>query len=180
MSALQLAAAKEHLNIPSSNLDPEIELQAVIDSAEAAIAQRCGPLVPTEVTDRIRGERGKLALYTTPVISLVSVTPAGGSALTVDDLNVSAGGVVEYLGAGFFTSRFYDVVYSAGRTECPADLLLAVKELVRHLWEPQRGPARRPGSTTSTETSNTVPGAAYMFPFRVVQLIAPHEQSGFA
>jgi hypothetical protein len=72
------------------------------------------------------------------------------------------------------------VVYSAGRASCPADLLLAVRELVRHIWETQRGGTRRPGSSASSETANTIAGAAYLFPFRVEQLLAPYIQPGFA
>jgi hypothetical protein len=72
------------------------------------------------------------------------------------------------------------VVYLAGRSTVPDDLLFAVKELVRHLWTTQRGGATRPGSQQSDAMSNTLPGAAYVFPFRVEQLLAPHEQPGFA
>jgi hypothetical protein len=59
-------------------------------------------------------------------------------------------------------------------------LLMAVKELVRHMWQTQRGPTRRPGSQPSESAANTVPGAAYLLPFRVSELIAPHLQPGFA
>jgi hypothetical protein len=56
--------------------------------------------------------------------------------------------------------------------------LMAIRELVRHLWRTQRGPTRRPGSEPSESVSNTVPGAAYVLPFRVVELITPHVQVG--
>ncbi len=177
MSVLTLAQAKTHLNISVTTHDTE--LQTVIDSAEAAIAQKCGPLASTSTTSRVQGESCSLVLPVPPVISLTSVTPVGGSALTLGDLLVAPGGVVEYASGGSFSESWYDVVYAAGRATCPADLLFAVKELVRHVWQTQRGPSGRPGSSASSEASNSLPGSAYMFPFRVAQLIAPYEQPGF-
>lgn len=174
MSALTLAQAKSHLNISGTTYDTE--LQGVIDAAEAVIAQRCGPLTPTTVTRRVEGGYG-LTLPVLPALTLTSVTPADGTALTLGDLYLdTASGVVAYNGGSGFYTRYYTVVYTAGRDSVPADLLFAVKELVRHLWETRRGPTRRPGS----EPSESVPGAAYALPRRVEQMLTPHLQSGFA
>lgn len=180
MSILILAQAKTHLNITVSTYDGEI--QDTIDEAEAAIAKRVGPLVSTATTVRVRGMGDALVLPTTPALSLTSVTPVDGTALTLADLYLDdAAGVVTYNSGGSFgAARAYDVVYNAGRASCPDDLLRAIKELVRHLWETQRGPTARPGSPVSEAMSNTIPGSAYVFPFRVEQLLAPHEQPGFA
>lgn len=173
MAVLLLPDAKAYLNITVE--DSDTTLAAIIASAEAAITRKCGPLEPTAVTERVVHRGGELLLSTLPVVSLTSVTPDGGAALSLTGLYVDPAGVVTGLGAGT-----YDVVYSAGRATCPADLLLAVKELVRHLFGPQRGPTGRPGSRGSETTANTIPGAAYMMPFRVAELIAPHVQPGFA
>lgn len=182
MSALSVPDALTHLNMTSGNHDGE--LTRMIDAAEAAIAKRVGPLEATAVTERVSGGRTSLVLNHPPFISLTSVTPVGGTALTVGDLYLSPAGIVTYAESDTcFGERSYDVAYSAGRATCPDDLLMAVKELVRHMWDTQRGGARRPGSTTSDAASNTLPGAAYLFPFRVEQLLAPHELSsvgGFA
>ena len=178
MAVLTLAAAKTHLNITSSTHDTE--LGTFITAAEAAIAVRCGPLESTAVTERVDTAAGRLLLSRPPVISLTSVTPVGGSALTLGDLYLNTRAGVVCGQSGSVPSGTYDVVYAAGRTTCPEDLVLAVKELVRHLWDTQRGPTRRPGSTASELTGNTIPGAAYLLPFRVSELIAPHVQPGFA
>lgn len=179
MSVLDSTDAAAYLNIGGNQ--HTAELQTMIDAAEAAIAQRCGPLTSTATTARVRGGGYVLVLPTTPAVSLTSVTPVGGTALTVGDLylDTRAGLVTYNLGAGF-PSSLYDVVYNAGRVTCPADLLMAVKELVRHMWKTQRGPTRRPGSEPSESTANTVPGAAYMLPNRVLELIGPHLQAGIA
>ncbi|WP_028657102.1 phage gp6-like head-tail connector protein [Nocardioides sp. J54] len=174
MSVLTAEQAKSHLNITA---DVDAQLQVFIDAAEAAIVAKCGPLAPTEVTERATARDGMLTLATPPAISLTSLTPAsGGTALAADILSLDRpSGVVYGVPDGT-----YVVVYQAGRAAVPADLLMGVKELVRHLWDTQRGPSRRPGATTSEITANTIPGAAYMMPFRVAELIAPHMQPGFA
>lgn len=176
MSVLTLAQGKAHLNITVATYDTEV--QEFIDAAEAAIAKRVGPLASTSTTSRVAGGCS-LSLPVTPVISLTSVTPVNGSALTVADLHVEANGDVTYNTGGSFTSASYDVVYAAGRASVPADLLMAVKELLRHMWTTQRGSGSgRPGSPFAESLANTVPGSAYTFPIRVEQLVAPYLQVG--
>jgi len=173
VSVLTLQQAKDYLNITVATYDTE--LQAFIDSAEAAIAKRCGPLAPTATTRQVDGYGCELVLPLVPAISLTSVTPNTGGALVVADLNVTPAGVVSYTTSqGTFTAPWYTVVYSAGRATCPADLLLAVKELVRHLWTTQRGAARA-GAPTDTQG-----GPGYLMPYRVLELIGPHSAPGFA
>jgi len=181
MSVLTIAQAQAHLNLTTAEHD--VELQAMIDSSEAVLAKHCGPLTSTVITTRVKGARSTLVLPTTPALSLTSVTPVGGgAALTLTDLYLDArAGVVTYNNPNsVFSSQFYDVVYAAGRTTVPADLLMADKELVRHMWQTQRGPTRRPGSSPSESMANTLPGAAHALPFRVSELISPHIQYGFA
>lgn len=177
MSVLELADAKRHLNITTSTHD--FELQQHIDAAEAAVAEKCGPLTSVAVTERVRGGGTGLVVRETPIVSLTSVTPVNGSAYTLADLDVDASaGVIEWGSGQRFQVGRYDVVYQAGRASVPDDLLSGIKELVRHTWETQRGPTARPGSRTSEGASNTLPGAAYAWPFRVTELIAPHVQVG--
>lgn len=176
MSAVKLARAKDHLNITSSTNDGE--LQGVIASAESLLAKKVGPLSPTVTTARVRGGDCQLVLPVTPVLSLTSVTPVGGTAVTIGDLDASSAGLVEYVQGGRFGSGTYVVVYSAGRAELPEHLEMAVLELVRHLWTTQRGPSQRPGSTSSDAMANTLPGAGHALPFRVSELISDDLQVG--
>lgn len=177
MAVVTLPEAKAYLNISSTTSDAE--LGEFIARAVAAIGSKCGPLEATEKTSRVRGGWSALALPVTPVLSLTSITPLGGTALTVDDYLVTPGGIVEPEAGGWFGSRWYDVVYQAGRAAVPDDLKLGVLELLRHLWDTQRaGGSRRIGSAGSDAVANTIPGAAYLFPFRVEQLIAPYVQVG--
>lgn len=174
VSVLALSDAKAHLNISVNTHDAE--LQATIDAAEAVIAERCGPLQSTTVTTTVYGNSATLLLPVTPVVSVTSVTPYLGTALTAGDLYTNLGaGIVSYYSGGAFSATQHTVVYQAGRAECPADLLMAVRELVRHLWTSQRGSAR-PGPGAPEPT----PGAAYLLPHRVSELIAPHVQMSIA
>lgn len=175
MSVLPLAEAKTHLNITRSDYDDEI--LAMIGAAEAAIAKRVGPLEPTDVTATVTG-LGALTLPVYPVLSLTTITDAGGTSIPLLGVNVdlAAGVVTGSSGAGLGSST-YTITYSAGRESCSGDLRMAVMELVRHMWQTQRGPALYPGMT---DTPSPAPGAAYLMPYRVQELIAPHEQFGFA
>lgn len=177
VSVLTLAQAKTHLNLSVATTN-DVELQTFIDAAEAAIAKKCGPLTSVAKTDRVRGCGTGLVLRHTPVVSLTTVTPVGGTAIdsTLTQVDLSAG-VVEWVSGAAWSPGQYDVVYQAGRSAAlPADLLLGVKELVRHLWTTQRGGgATRPGSSQS---DNVAPGSAHALPYRVTELINPHIQIG--
>lgn len=191
MSVLKLLHAKAHLNITSSGLDAE--LQAFIDAAEAALSNRVGPLLAVQVTRQVRGGGTALVLPVTPAISLVSVTPLASAAMLLTDLflDVNTGLVTHASYNGIFPAARYAVVYQAGwqtgadpeadgYVALPGDLMLADKELVRHLWLTQRGSGvQRPGSKSPDTLSNTLPGSAFTLPFRVEQLLAPYIRTGF-
>lgn len=172
MAVLALADARTHLNIKGATHDAE--LAAVVASAEAVIAQHVGPLEPTTVTTTRTGYTSTLVLPVSPVISITSITDAAGTALTVADFALDgAAGLLTYASGAIFGSASYTVTYQSGRTTVPADLLLAVKELTRHLWESQRNPAPRPGFTDDSISS---PAPGYLMPYRVQAVIAPHVQ----
>lgn len=175
MSALTLADAKTHLNITGSASDTE--LQTFIDAAEATIAERCGPLASTATTSRVEGG-ATLVLPVSPAVSLTSVTPVGGTALSLTGISLyGARGVVSYDSGAPFSERLYDVVYNAGRSSVPADLMLAVKELVRHMWATQRGNQPAFAGALPDDDGELAPNSAnYLFPRRVEQLMSRHEQ----
>lgn len=173
MAVLALDEAKSHLRITGT--DDDGKLQDFIDAAVAAIGERVGPLEPVAKTVRA-SPVGRGLRVPTPAISLTSVVDADGTALTIGDLYLHPStGLLSYNDGTAATSRYYTVTYMAGRDPVPPDLVQAVKELVHHFWvNSQRGPTRRPGSSASESAANTVPGAAYLLPFRVSELIKPH------
>ncbi|WP_418063955.1 head-tail connector protein [Pimelobacter simplex] len=171
---LDIGEVKDYLNITD---DVDTKLQPLIDAAEAAIGRRCGALEPTAFTDTVIALNGVVVLPRLPVASVTSVTPtSGGTALDVSGLAVDGTAGIVY---GIPTGS-YVMTYLAGWDPAPDDLLLGATELVRHLWDTQRGPNKRPGSTMSDGASNTLPGAAFILPFRVSELIAPYVQPGLA
>lgn len=172
-SVLTLSDAREHLSITDPQYD--VKLQATIDAAESALVARVGPLGPTPKTARVTGGSMYLILPDAPVVSLESVTPVGSTVLDVDTLhlNSESGYVSMNDSCSYFGSLRYDVEYVAGRADCPGDLYEAIKELVRHMWQAQRGSSRQ-STQQSTEAANTIPGAERLFPFRVEQLLAPY------
>lgn len=137
MTVITLPEVEAHLNISDSGNGDE--LYAFIESAEAAIARRVGPLGPVTQSERVRGGGRFLMLSHPPVISVTSVTSVEGAVTLPARLFVSSGGMVEFTQWGWFPSRFYDVVYQSGRATLPDDLRLAVLETVRQLWSSQRG-----------------------------------------
>lgn len=174
MSALDLATAKQHLNITVATYDTE--LQATIDAAEGLIAKICGPLASTATTSKVDGggRSRSLALPVMPVISLTSVTGNAGEVVAVSDLSVLPPNQVVYtLGGACFPSAWYTVVYQAGRATVPVGLLFAVKEMVRHLWTSQQG-AGRPGNQQPTST----PG--FLIPNLVREALEPYKQHGIS
>lgn len=180
MSVLDREAVKASLKIRTDQSDDDLD--AILEAAQAAIEQRTGPLEPTEVTQLLTDTCGAstLVLQVTPVISLTSVTPAGGTAFELSTLHVDAdSGVVRLLSGGTFGASSNTVIYQAGRETCPADLRLAVSELVRHMWRAFRG-SGQVGGATSTEVANTVPGSEQALPTRVEQLLIPHQLPGFS
>ena len=177
MSVLTLPSAKAYLRIEQGTQDAL--LPEFMAAAELFVSNRCGPLEAGSVAERVRPSGDSLLLTRLPTISLTSVTPSdGGAALTLGDLYLDEGsGIVTRNDGGCFSSRYYTVVYSAGRATCPADLMLAVKEILRDTYRPQRG-GRRPGSPVDQTASNTLPGAEYVPPFLAARLMAPYELTG--
>lgn len=171
MSVLTLAEAKEHLNITVDTYDDE--LTATIDAAEAIVGRLVGPLTPTSTTARVHGCTRTLLLPSAPALTLTSVTPVeSGSPLDVASLllDTNAGTVVFTDGRTWFWARAYDVEFDTGwaADALPADLLYAVKEMVRHLWKTQRGAMQRPGS------GDAPPPPGYLIPNAVAELLDPY------
>lgn len=177
MSAVSIADVKTHLNM--SSIANDGELQRFIDAAETAIGHRVGPLTPVEVTETLDGGRDCLILRNPRAVSLTSVTSADGTTTTLTDFDLDTStGIVywRYGTAGSFTygRRNVTVTYLAGWDPLPADLAHAVKELVRHLWETQRGASTgaRPGF--ADDDTATVAGAFSSWPVRVQELLEPY------
>lgn len=180
MSLVLLADVKRHLNVGSP--DDDIEIQSMIDASEASIAQilNAGSTLAVQaITQRAAGRSATLVLTHAPVVSVTSVTGSLSGALTLSDLDVDLEhGLICYspFQSVAFWDPFYTVVYQAGYTvlTLPPDLVLAVKELTRHLWTTQRGGSNRPAHSVDPISTS------YSFPNRVLELVNNYTVSGFA
>lgn len=173
MSVLALDDAKAHLNITGTTSDDEV--QAFIDAAEARLSGEVGALDLVPRSERVPGCSDVLVLASLPVAALTSVTPTDGDALDVSDLYLDRdAGVVTYRDGSSFGARLYTVVYTPGLLDPGANIVQAVKELVRHMWKTQRGQMR-----VDPEAD---PSATFALPRRVLELIDRDtaRQSGFA
>lgn len=125
MSVVLLADVKTHLNLTGTTHD--VELQAFIDAAEAAIGERVGPLSTVARTVRVT-PHPKALRVPSPAASLTSVTDYAGTAVTIAELRLeSDAGLIYYIDGRAFVGGWYDVVYAHGHSPCPNDLKLAVK-----------------------------------------------------
>jgi hypothetical protein len=152
----------------------DAQLTRFIDAATTAMSHYVGPLIPTVVTRVLDGGGVSLILPDYPVLSLTSAGYADGTSITLDDLDLDTStGIVHwgYNTAGRFTggARYVTVTYVAGWQPVPEDLQQAVLELIRHLWDTQRG--NKPGRTSGDEPQ---PGAFSTWPPRVQELVAPY------
>lgn len=181
MAVLTLWEVKAYLNITDG--DDDDDLSAVIDRAEAALASRTGPLSPVTVTARVRGYGYMLSPKVTPILTLTSVTPVGGSALNTALMVLPENGLrgpkcIAMLDGTPFNDRWYDVVYSAGRDTVPEDLKALALEVVRYYWQPQLG-AAPPGQgalpSDADSTPSYVPSGSFPWS-RAQHLVEPHEQ----
>lgn len=166
MSVLPTADAYRWLFGTDPDMGDDLtEVEAIVAAAERAISGRCGDLEPTTHTEVVTGNGGPLILRP-PVISITSIT-LDGAAQTVP--TVSAAGLSAGIVPGSWTGD-YTVVYVSGRTLCPPDLLMGVKELVRHLWDT----TRRSAADRRGQEAAAPPASTFVFPHRVEQWIAPY------
>lgn len=192
---ITLQDAKDQLNITSSTSDPE--LQFFVSAASASVSQRLGSVAGSPVRDETYdGGSPTIMLRSTPVASVSSVTESFGSSIVYTLTNQPLGtgfdayGYTVDLVSGLLTRRAsgvavpfaygirnVHVVYVAGYSTVPADIQQALRLLVQHMWETQRGSSRRPGQNTADEYD---PRGSYAWPRRVEELLAPYYSQGIA
>lgn len=177
-TSVSLNELKQHLNMSLSKTTHDEELRRFLAAAETAISHVTGPLTPTPTVEKHHGGAATIILRHPRAVALTSLAYSDGTTTSLDDFDLDTETGIVHWGcgtAGSFPSgvRNVTVSYTAGFSEIPTDLKHAVKELVRHLWETQRGAVTRPGFTDS-EDSAVLAGAFSSLPERVQQLIQPY------
>jgi hypothetical protein len=171
MSVISSDEARAYLNVDEADTAAVAEMVSFIGAAEVAIGKRVGPLEPETVTERHLGGAPAFALRKRPTIDVQSITPLGGDPLSLSSVDLDPKtGILELVSGGQFNARRYVIVYRAGWQSVPADLLIATKEMLRHMWRTQR----KTGGAPRKADDDAVPGAAYALTYRVEQLIKPY------
>lgn len=178
-----LAEVKLQLGKTASTDDTE--LQSYIDAVTAPIEHLCGPVISTSVTEWYQPETQWLFLRQLPLVSITSVTEyQGATAQTYTEAaSPAVAGTYTYLleaGQGKLTrittgggearwSGRVKVVYVVGFSTIPADINLAARIIVQHLWRTQNGGAGLP--SISDEPVEEVEGFGYAIPARARELL---------
>ena len=176
---LSLAEAKTHLGAnPATWTADDDELRNFLQAVTEVVESKVGPCVRRTVTQRAGGGGGyatTLALTQYPILTVTSVTSVwtGGPTWTGTQLitDTDAGTITVQLGSMPFWYGPWDVVYTTGRAVIPERILHGAKELLRHLWETQRGQLQA-GALTGGEPFTSSTGQAFSIPNRVLEMLA--------
>jgi hypothetical protein len=171
---ISLADAKQQLNQNTSANDEEVRY--FVEATTAVVEQLRGETIAVRTFTEEREVRtGKFPLARTPVQSLTSVATVDGFITwDITRLHVSPAGVVApnpYVNTGLLELKgWIKVVYTAGYQIVPANVGLAARIIVQHLWQTQR-PERGAGSRSTALGETSVPGMGYAVPNRALELL---------
>ena len=169
MAAITLAEAKTHLKISVTTYYTQLA-DFILVAEDCASDVLNGPVSTQSYTDTYDGgNQFGIVLRNRPVISVQSVTMFG---VAVDPTNwhLDDAGVLWYVIGYYAKGGFYtgvgnvQVSYTAGYSPVPAKLKYGVKEMVRVLWETQRG-----NSPSQGPDDDYVDVQGFLFPRRVLQ-----------
>jgi hypothetical protein len=186
MALITLQEAKDFLNITASTSDSE--LTAFTEAASSMWLARGLPGGPTARTETYDGGASRIALRHTPVVSVTSIAEAVGNiSYPLTEQPLGQGGTSAYgftydpwtgvvvrrtAGAATLFADGIDnvsVVYTAGYATVPEDIKHAIKLLTKHLWDTQRGGAKRPGSGGDEQVPTT-----FSWPYRVEEIASAY------
>lgn len=142
-SLVSLGDVKDTLNIERATTTYDDELRVYMESATSAAEDHRDEVLAKRSFTWKHWCHGynTLVLPKRPVVSLTSVENVDtGSTYNVAgiDLNQSTGRLTVLSGVGF--TGLLEFTYVAGYTVVPAAYNLAVRLIIQHLWETQRGP----------------------------------------
>ena len=182
-----LAAAKAKLDIPMTSTSVDDELREFIEATTQCVEYFVGAVVRRTVQQVVQGGRYSVVLHTRPVLSVTSIVgiqpwqmPINVSALDID----TATGIVRRTDILPFWQGEYRATYIAGRTAVPANVSLAAKLILQHMWRTNYGATRGLtgiGGGEDFAVTEQVPGLGYAIPNRALQLLqGDRDVEGFA
>lgn len=171
-----LLDVKEQLNkTRSTRVDNDAELQRHVDAVNGWLRRKCGPVLPETVTELVTQDprTGDVRLSARPVLAVLSATYAGSPVDIAGWAAPSEYGRIT-LPVGVYPTAPVGypglaVTVRAGRVPVPAEIPLAGRQLVQHLWRLQRELSAAPPS--AGDDVITVAGVGYAVPNRVMELL---------
>lgn len=188
---VSLDDAKYHLNIPSTDVSQDAELARIIDSAADLCEQYVGVVLGrrTYSAELYDGNNEFLRLRNPKAISITSVYENGAllpsTAYSLDPTGqrlyrVGSGTLYATNSYGFWTGGMNNisVTYVAGYVNPPAAAKQGVLEVIRHLWQTQRGSMSVMGRNLQGDETYSTP--TYSLPRRAMELLDPVSLPGLA
>lgn len=166
-------------------------LQSMVLAAQDAWRSKGGPLTTSSqpIVEWHDGGSTTITPYRTPIAEIMTVSETIGTiayqlhgqdpgdsadpwAYSVDadtsTITRRAAGIATAFADG---ERNIRLVYTSGYPTLPDDIALALKMLVKHLWLTQRGSTGRPNAGGDDMPQA---GAAFMWPYRVLEILNAH------
>lgn len=170
---ISLADARQQLNLTTTVNDEE--LRYFIEATTAIVEEIRGEAIALRtVTEEREIKTGRFPLSRTPVVSLTSVVTVDGFiTYDISRLHVSPAGVLApnpYINTGVLDLRgWIKVVYVAGYVVVPANIGLAARIIIQHLWKTQR-PGK--GAPVRGQLDDAVvTGSGYAIPYSARDLL---------
>jgi len=182
----------EHLNIPAASANQE-EIRRFIDAAQDLAENYVGAVLGrrTISSELYDGNVDALRLRNPRAVSITSVYENGALLdssqyqldptgqrlyrLTTTSLSSNAFGAYGYWASGV---NSVSVTYVAGFAVTPPAVQQGVLEIIRHLWQTQRGVTNVMSRTGSGDDFYT--GSTYSLPRRAMELLDPASLPGLA
>lgn len=191
LGIVSLDEVKAHLNIPSSNTTNDEEIRRFIDAASDLAENYVGCVLGRKsfASEKYSGNTDIIRLRNPRAISITSVYENGvlldpvayvldptGQRLT----RVTTGSLSgpNYFGIWAPGAENIVVSYVAGFVNPPPAAKQGVLEIIRHLWQTQRGPSAVVGRNQSGDDFYTTP--TYSLPRRAMELLDPVSLPGLA
>lgn len=125
-------------SLQGTNVARDMDMLFYARAADAVVEGIVGPIVPQTITELLDGGRPALLLKAKPT-GIVSVTQNGSPAVGwVPDFNAAVLYAGEYGIPWLPGIRNVQVVYTAGSGQVRPNVLLAVREVFRQIWERSR------------------------------------------